>query len=95
MSTVECITALFYEVDERLQASPDIPRPASGPVRWSPWGCCMRSKVAGIGPFIAGSCATIGRCFPASLSGPGSFVLHDPSGLDAGLLGLSDGARGH
>ena len=54
MSTVEFITALFCEVDDRLTGSPNIPRPVSGPVRWSPWGCCMRSKVVAIGRSIGG-----------------------------------------
>jgi hypothetical protein len=45
MSTMDFITALFYEVDEQLRAIPKHPeRPTSGPVRWSPWGCCMPSK---------------------------------------------------
>jgi hypothetical protein len=43
MITVEFITALFYEVDEQMRAIPNIPKPTSGPARWSPWGCCMRS----------------------------------------------------
>ena len=35
MTTVDLITALFYEVDEQLHTpSPNIPRPTSGPVRW-------------------------------------------------------------
>ena len=54
MSTVELITALFLEVDEQLRASPNILRPTSGPVRWSPWGCCMPSKAGATGPSIAG-----------------------------------------
>jgi len=33
MSTVECITALFYEVVNSWAPSPNIPRPTSGPVR--------------------------------------------------------------
>ena len=44
MTTVELITALFYEVDEQMGAIPKHPEgPTSGPVKWSPWGCCMRS----------------------------------------------------
>src|SRR5262249_36855074 len=34
---------------------PNIPRPTSGPVRWSPWGCSMPSKAWGTGPSIAHS----------------------------------------
>jgi len=54
MSTVELITALFFEVDEQLRPSPNILRPTSGPVRWSPWGYSMPSKVGAIGRSIAG-----------------------------------------
>jgi len=32
---------LFYEVDEQLRTIPKTPKPTSGPVRSSPWGCCM------------------------------------------------------
>jgi site-specific DNA recombinase len=34
--------------------SPNIPRPTSGPAKWSPWDCCMRSKAWATGPSIAG-----------------------------------------
>ena len=55
MSTVDFITALFYEVDEQLGAIPKHPKgPTSGPVKWSPWDSCMRSKAGGTGPSIAG-----------------------------------------
>jgi len=59
MTTVELITALFYEVDEQRGAIPQHPeRPTSGPVRWAPWGCGMRSQASGIGRSIAGWHAT-------------------------------------
>src|SRR3989475_9097199 len=55
MTTVEFITALFYEVDEQMGAIPKHPeRPTSGPVRWAPWGSCMRSKGSATGRSIAG-----------------------------------------
>ncbi len=44
MTTIDFITALFYEIDEQIRAIPHTPRRTSGPVRWSPWGCCRRSK---------------------------------------------------
>ena len=44
MTTMEFITALFCQVDDQLGASPNTPRPASGPVRWSPWASCTPSK---------------------------------------------------
>src|SRR4029453_9310133 len=31
------------------QASPNTPRPASGPVRWSPWDSCTLSKAEATG----------------------------------------------
>jgi hypothetical protein len=33
MITLDFITALFYEIDEQLAPSPNIPRPTSGPVK--------------------------------------------------------------
>ena len=42
MTTVDLITALFYEVDEQLRTIPNTPKPTSGPARSSPWACCMR-----------------------------------------------------
>jgi hypothetical protein len=54
MTPVELIPALFYEVDEQMGPSPHPPRPTSGPVRWSPWGCCMPSQAWATGPSIAG-----------------------------------------
>ena len=53
-TTIEFITALFYEVDEQMGAIPKHPEAHSGPVRWSPWACCMRSKASATGRFIAG-----------------------------------------
>jgi hypothetical protein len=54
MTTVDFITALFSEVDEQLGALPNIPSPTSGPVRWSPWDSCMRSKASVTGRSSAG-----------------------------------------
>ncbi len=52
MTTWDLIIALFYHVDEQLHDMPKHPdTPTSGPVRWSPWGSCMRSKVWTIGRF--------------------------------------------
>ena len=42
MTTLDFIIALFYEVDEQLRDTPKHPEAHLGPVRWSPWGCCMR-----------------------------------------------------
>ena len=55
MTTWDLIIALFSHVDEQLHAMPKHPkRPTSGPVRWSPWGCCMPSKAWATGHSIAG-----------------------------------------
>jgi hypothetical protein len=55
MTTVEFITALFYEVDEQLRTIPKhLERPTSGPVRWAPWGSCMPSKAWATGRALAG-----------------------------------------
>jgi hypothetical protein len=55
MTTVDFITALFYEVDEQIGAIPKHPEAhTSGPVRWSPWGCSMPSKAWATGHSIAG-----------------------------------------
>jgi hypothetical protein len=54
MTTWDFIIALFYHVDEQLHDTPKHPEAPSGPVRWCPWGCCMRSKASGIVLSIAG-----------------------------------------
>ena len=44
-TTLDFITALFCDLDDHLSGLPKHPEArASGPVRWSPWGCCMPSK---------------------------------------------------
>ena len=74
MSTVEFITALFYEVDEQMGAIPKHPEAHLWPSEVVPWGCCMRSKAGGNRAFYRWL-TTIGRCFPSSLSAPGSFAF--------------------
>ena len=54
MTTVDFITALFYEVDEQMGAIPKHPEARLWPVRWSPWGCSTPSKAWATGRFIAG-----------------------------------------
>src|SRR6266851_4036467 len=45
MTTIDFITALFYEIDEQIRAIPHTPRRTSGPVRWSPWGRCLTVRL--------------------------------------------------
>ena len=78
MTTVDFITALFYEVDEQLRAIPKHPEAHLWPDEVVTRGCCMRSKAEATGLFIGGSRATIGRCFPVYPSGPDSFVSARP-----------------
>jgi hypothetical protein len=54
MTTWDLIIALFYHVDEQLHDMPKHPEATSGPVRSSPWGCCMPSKAGATVPSIGG-----------------------------------------
>jgi hypothetical protein len=54
MTTIEFITALFCQVDDQMPGISKHPDARLWPVRWSPWGCCMRSKGWGIARSIVG-----------------------------------------
>ena len=54
MTTEELITALFYEVDEQLQAIPKHPEAHLWPSEVVTLGGCMRSKASAISPSIGG-----------------------------------------
>ena len=57
MMTVEFITALFSEIDEKLRAIPKHPEAHLWPsevVRSSSWGCCMPSKAGATGRSLGG-----------------------------------------
>jgi len=86
MSTVEFITALFYEVDEQLRTLRNTPRPTSGPVRWSPWGCSMPSKAWATGVLSLVDTRLSAVVSPAPRAHPALSPLPDPSGLDAVFL---------
>ena len=74
-TTIEFITALFYEVDEQLRAIPKHPEAWLGPEEGGHLGtaaCPQRRE--GTVRFIGGSLVTIGCYFPGSPSGRGSFA---------------------
>ena len=54
MTTVELITALFYEVDEQLHAIPKHPEAHLWPSEVVTLGRCMPSKASATAPSIAG-----------------------------------------
>ena len=95
MITVEFITALFYEVDEQLRAIPKHPEAHLWPSEVVTLGLpCPQRR--GQPALLSLADARLSAVVPpppradAALSS-----LQDPSGLDAGLLGCSDGARRH
>src|SRR6266853_2734813 len=73
--------------------SPNTPRPTSGPARSSPWGSCTRSKALATVPSVAD--ARLSALVPPLARADAALSsLHDPSRLDAGLLGRPDSTRG-
>src|SRR5215216_2189466 len=96
MSTVDFITALFYEVDEQLRAIPKHPEARLWPSEVVTLGLLHALKGVGNRPFyrwltrrLSGLVSTAPRAHPALSS------LRDPSRLDEGLLGLADRAGCH
>ena len=96
MTTVEFITALFYEVDEQLRAIPKHPKAHLWPSEVVTLGLpagAQRRRQPGL---LSVADARLSRPVPpppqvdAALS-----PLHDPSRLAAGFLGRPDGARRH
>src|SRR5713226_580821 len=79
----------------RCAPCPNTPMHASGPVRWSPWGCCMRSKAWATGLLSLADARLSSVVSQLTRADPPLSPLHDASGLDPGLLGRPDGARGH
>ena len=94
MTTVELITALFYEVDEQLRVIPKHPEAHLWPSEVVTLAAPRPQRRGQIKAFIADCRATIGHCFLGSPSAPGSFVFQNPSGLDAGFSGRPDRTRG-
>jgi len=95
-TTIEFITALFYEVDEQLRALPKHPEAHLWPSEVVTLGLLHALKGVGNRPFqslvdarLSAGISAASRAHPA-LSSP-----QDPSGLDAGVLGRSDRAWGH
>ena len=96
MTTVEFITALFYEVDEQLRAIPKHPEAHLWPSEVVTLGLLHALKGGGNRAFYRWLTRDYRALVPplpradAALSS-----LHDASGLDAGLLGRPNGARRH
>ncbi len=96
MSTVEFITALFFEVDEQLRAIPKHPEAHLWPSEVVTLGLLHALKGVGNRPFYRWLTRDYRPLFPhlpertRPLSPP-----QDASGLDAGLLSHSDGPGRH
>src|SRR4029434_1625788 len=70
--------------------SPNTLRPTSGPVRWSPWACCMRATVAGIILLSLAHTRLPHVVPPPPRADAALSALQNPSGVEASLLGLSN-----
>ena len=96
MTTVDLITALFYEVDEQLHALPKHPEAHLWPSEVVTLGLLHALKGGGNRPFYRWLTRDYRPLFPQLPERTRLFRLFmDASGLDAGLLGRSDRARGH
>src|SRR5262250_3250845 len=94
-TTVEFITALFSEVDEQLGAIPKHPAAHLWPSEVVTLGLLHALKGVGNRAFYRWL-TRLSRLVPRPpRAHPALSPLRDPSGLDAGLLGRPDGARGH
>ena len=93
MTTVDLITALFYEVDEQMGA---IPTPPKGPPLaqgGGHLGAAPRPQRRGQAGVLSLAAARLSRIVsPAPRAPPALSPVHAPSRLDAELLGRSDGA---
>ena len=95
-TTIEFITALFYEVDEQLRAIPKHPEAHLWPSEVVTLGLLHALKGVGNRPFYRWLTRDYRPLFPrAPRAHPALSSLQDPSGLDAGVLGRSDRARRH
>jgi hypothetical protein len=54
MTPQDFIIALFYAVDQEMLEVPKHPEAKLSPSEMVPWPCCLRSKVEGGEPSIAG-----------------------------------------
>ena len=95
MTTVEFITALFYEVDEQLRAIPKHPEAHLWPSEVVTLGLLHALKGGGNRPFYRWLTRDYRALFPHLPSAPGSSSLQNASRLDAELPGCSDRARRH
>src|SRR5712692_9695131 len=79
----------------RCAPCPNTPMHASRHVRGSPWACCMSSMAWATGLLSLADARLSSVVSQLTRADPPLSPLHDASGLDPGLLGLPDGARGH
>src|SRR6185503_960112 len=88
MSTVEFITALFYEVDEQLRTIPTHPEAHLWPSEVGHLGAVARAQRRGQPALLSLADARLSALVPPlARAHPALSSLHDPSRLDAGLLG--------
>ena len=96
MTTIDFVTALFYEVDKQMRAIPKHPEAHLWPSEVVTLGLLHALKGAGNRAFYRWLTRDYRALFPAAPRADAALSpLRDPSGLDAGLLGRPDRARGH
>ena len=93
MTTVDCITALFDEVDEQLHAIPTHPEAHLWPSEVVTLGLLHARKggrESGVLSLVAARLSAV--VSPPPRADTALSPLHDAPGLDADLLGRPDGA---
>ena len=95
MTTIDFITALFYEVDEQLHAMPKHPEAHLWPGEVVTLGLLHALKGVGNRAFYRWLTRDYRPLFPRLPERTRLFRLLHPSGLDAGFLGRPDRARRH
>ena len=95
MTTIDFVTALFYEVDEQRRAIPKHPEAHLWPSEVVTWGLLHALKGVGNRAFYRWL-TRLSRVVPAAPRADAALSpFRDPSGLAAGLLDRSDAARRH
>src|SRR6266568_7192700 len=96
MSTVEFITALFCQVDEQMRTMPKHPEARLWPSEVVTLGLLHAAQRRGEPGLLSLVDARLSSVVsPLTRADAPLAPLPDASGLDAGLLGCADRARGH
>ena len=95
-TTIELITALFCQVEDQLAGLPKHPEAHLWPSEVVTLGLVHARKGVGNRPLLSVADTRLSAVVSAAARAhPALASPHDPSGLEAGVLGRPDRARGH